>query len=117
MTDLEVPTTQPTPGGKRKLWAPEKLAEFRTRLQALPPIEARRSLTQTEMIRALNKDIEALRKRGYGPSDICKALAELGFSISPNALAKITSGKRGKKAATKVGEAGPTKPGAAAPSA
>ncbi|MCC8976993.1 hypothetical protein [Bradyrhizobium brasilense] len=109
--------THPTSSGKRKLWVPEKLAEFRTRLQALPPIEARRSLTQTEMIRALNKDIEALRKRGYGPSDICKALAELGFSISPNALAKITSGKRGKKAATKAGEAGPTKPGAAAPSA
>ncbi len=91
----------------------EDIEAIGTYLDSLPPKESKKRMVEnkSEAVALLQKNIEAMRQRGYSLEDIATILAERGVEIaSPTLKSYLQRSKGAKKKPTKSATKPPAKP-------
>lgn len=91
----------------------EDIEAIGTYLDSLPPKESKKRMVEnkSEAVALLQKNIEAMRQRGYSLEDIAAILAERGVEIASQTLKSYLQRSKGaKKKPTKSTTKPPSKP-------
>lgn len=91
----------------------EDIEEIGAYLDSLPPKETKKRMVEnkSEAVALLQKNIEAMRQRGYSLEDIATILAERGVEIASQTLKSYLQRSKGaKKKPTKSATKPPAKP-------